>query len=93
MQLSENVKPISYLRSQASEVLRSVTSSKKPLLITHHGKIRLVIQAVEEYEALQESLTLLRILALGEASKRKGRAKPVKRAFSVVRNLVRDAMR
>lgn len=85
MKLSRNVKPISYLKSHAGEVLRSVTTRKEPLLITHNGEVKLVIQGIEEYEAMQESLALLKILALGEENRKKGRIKPLKGAFADLR--------
>ncbi|MBI4604995.1 MAG: type II toxin-antitoxin system Phd/YefM family antitoxin [Planctomycetes bacterium] len=93
MVLSRSVKPISYLKSRTSEAVRFVTTTKKPLLITHHGKVKVVVQDVEEYEALQESLTLLKILALGEESRRKGRAKPLPKAIAAVRVRLERATR
>ena len=74
--------------SHTAEVLRSVTGDKEPLLITHHGEVKLVIQDISEYEAAQETLALLKILALGEESRKKGRAKPVKKAFEGLRKRI-----
>ena len=85
MKLSRNVKPISYLKSHTAEVLRTITSNKEPVLITHHGEVKLVIQDISEYEAEQESLALLKILALGEESRKKGKSKPVKKVFANLR--------
>ncbi len=88
MKLSRNVKPISYLKSHTAEVLRAITSDKEPVLITHHGEVKLVIQDISEYEAEQESLALLKILALGEKSRKKGKSKPVKKVFAALRKRV-----
>ena len=88
MKLSRNVKPISYLKSHTAEVLRSVTATKEPLLVTHHGEVKLVVQDIEAYEAMQESLALLKILALGEESRKKGKHKSVKKAFADVRRRI-----
>lgn len=89
MKLSRNVKPISYLKSHTAEVLRAITSDREPLLITHHGEVKLVIQDISEYEAEQESLALLKILALGEESRRRGASKPLKKVFSGARRRVK----
>ncbi len=88
MKLSRNVKPISYLKSHTAEVLRAITSDKEPVLITHHGEVKVVIQDISEYEAEQESLALLKILALGEESRKKGKSKPVKKVFAALRKRV-----
>ncbi len=88
MKLSRNVKPISYLKSHTSEVLRAIANDKEPLLITHHGEVKLVIQDISEYEAEQESLALLKILALGEESRKKGKSKPAKKVFAELRKRI-----
>ncbi|MBI4582866.1 MAG: type II toxin-antitoxin system Phd/YefM family antitoxin [Planctomycetes bacterium] len=89
MKLAQRVKPISYLKSHASEVLRTVAQEKKTLLITHHGEVKLVIQGIEDYEALQESLALLKILALGEEKRRSGKFKSAKKAFDDLRKRIK----
>ena len=91
MKLSRNVKPISYLKSHTADVLRSVTTDKEPLLITHHGEVKLVVQDIGEYEAMQDSLAMLKILALGEKSRKDGRSKTVRRAFADLRKRIRQA--
>ena len=90
MKLSRNVKPISYLKSHTADVLRSVAADKEPLLITHHGEIKLVVQDIGEYEAMQDSLAMLKILALGEKSRKDGRSKTVRRAFADLRKRIRQ---
>jgi prevent-host-death family protein len=88
LRIAKNVKPISYLKSHAAEVLRSVTAGKKPLLITHHGEVKLVVQDIEGYEEMRESLALLKILALGEEDRKAGRWKPVKKAIGDLRKRI-----
>jgi prevent-host-death family protein len=88
LRIAKNIKPISYLKSHASEVLRSVTAGKNPLLITHHGEVKLVVQDIEGYEEMRESLALLKILALGEEDRRAGRWKPLKRTFADLRKRI-----
>lgn len=66
MRYSDSVKPISYLKSHTAEVIRNVAEGQPPYVITQHGEARAVVQGVAEYEKTQETLALLRILALGE---------------------------
>ncbi|MGH7564787.1 MAG: type II toxin-antitoxin system Phd/YefM family antitoxin, partial [Gemmatimonadota bacterium] len=65
MRYSSQVKSISYLKSKAAEVLRTLTESREPMVITQNGEARAVIQDVASYEETQETLALLKILALG----------------------------
>ena len=65
MRYPSRIKPISYLKTNAAEVLRQLAEEREPLLITQNGEARAVIQDVASYEATQETLALLKILALG----------------------------
>lgn len=82
MKLSESVKPISYLKTHASEVIRDVSENYKTILITHNGEAKAVLQDVKVYEKNQEALELLKMLALSSKSINDGKTKPIKKAFS-----------
>jgi len=86
MKLSEAVKPISYFKTHASEIIRDVGVSRSPVIITLNGEAKAVIQGIKEYEELQESLALLKILAQSKKSFEAGRYKPVTKAFKDLRN-------
>ncbi|MBL8490117.1 MAG: type II toxin-antitoxin system Phd/YefM family antitoxin [Rhodocyclaceae bacterium] len=77
MRYSSQVKPISYLKANAAEVLAQLTEGRKPLVITQNGEAKAVIQDVASYEETQEMLALLKILALGNAEIEAGKIKPV----------------
>jgi len=65
MRYSTQIKPISYLKANAAEVLEDLQRQRQPLIITQNGEAKAVIQDVASYEETQETLALLRILALG----------------------------
>ncbi len=81
MKLSESIKPISYLKAHASELVRDIAESGKTLIITQNGEAKVVIQDLESYEEMKESLAFLRMLAQSTKSKTEGRYKPGKRVF------------
>ncbi len=82
MKLSETVKPISYLKAHASEIVNSITDSHQTFVITRRGEAKAVVQDISSYEQTQESLALLKMVAMSAASLEKGRFKPMKKAFS-----------
>lgn len=67
MKLSAQIKPLSYLKSHAAEIVRTLGSRREPLIITQKGEAKLVIQDIVSYEQMQETVALLKILALGNA--------------------------
>jgi prevent-host-death family protein len=78
MRYSTHVKPISYLKANAAEVLAQLAAQREPMLITQNGEARAVLQDVASYEETQETLALLKILALGNADIAAGKVKPVR---------------
>lgn len=65
MKYSSQIKPISYLKSHTAEIVRDITEHREPLLITQNGEAKLVVLDVRSYEEYEETLSLLKILALG----------------------------
>ena len=81
MKYSEAIKPISYLKAHASELIREVSESRQTMIITHNGEARVVVQDIHVYQDMHESLTMLKILAQSSASIDQGRYKPLRTAF------------
>jgi prevent-host-death family protein len=77
MHYSSQVKPISYLKANAAEVLYELAEKREPLVITQNGEAKAVLQDVVSYEETQETLALLKILALGNREIEAGKLKPV----------------
>lgn len=77
MRYSSQIKSISYLKANAAEVLEELREQRKPLVITQNGEAKAVIQDVASYEETQETLALLKILALGNQQIAQGKVEPV----------------
>ena len=85
MDHSSQIKPISYLKANAAEVLHQLTEKRKPLVITQNGEAKAVIQDIASYDETQETLALLKILALGNREIEDGKLKPVAEAVNRLR--------
>lgn len=84
MKLSEQVKPISYLKAHAPEVIRGLAEGADPVIITLHGEAKAVLQSIGTYEQTQETLALLKLLAMGQREIEQGDVIP---AMEVVNRL------
>ena len=73
MRYSTQIKPISYLKANAADVLDKLQENRQPLIITQNGEAKAVMQDLATYEATQETLALLKILALGKQQVEKGK--------------------
>ena len=77
MRYSSHVKPISYLKANAAEVLTHLAEQREPLVITQNGEAKAVLQDIASFEETQETLALLKILALGNQDVEASRVTPV----------------
>ena len=77
MRYSSQVKPISYLKANAAEVLTHLAETREPLVITQNGEAKAVLQDVASFEETQDTLALLKILALGQQDVEAGRVESV----------------
>ena len=77
MRYSSQVKPISYLKANAAEVLSHLAEQREPMVITQNGEAKAVLQDVASFEETQETLAILKILALGNQDVAAGNVKPV----------------
>lgn len=73
MRLSNQIKPISYLKAHAAEIIRHLGDNGEPLIITQNGEAKVVIQDIDAYEQTQETMALLKILALGNRQIEEGK--------------------
>lgn len=85
MRYSTHVQPISYLKAHAAQVLSQLAQDRAPMVITQNGEAKAVLQDVVSYEETQETLALLKILAMGNQEVESGRVTPVGEAAARLR--------
>jgi prevent-host-death family protein len=72
MRYSQQVKPISYLKDNTAKVVNEITRTREPMIITQNGEATFVIQDIKSWEEGQQTLALLKILALGRGQVERG---------------------
>lgn len=83
------IKPISHLKAHAGDVIRSLSEHRKPLVITLNGEAAAVLQDIASYERTQETLALLKMLAMSVKSLEEGKVRPAGDAFADIRQRAR----
>ena len=79
------VKPISYFKAHAAELLDGLAESQQPIAITQNGEVKAVVQDAASFERTQETLALLRLLALGQREIEQGRTTNMREAIAARR--------
>jgi prevent-host-death family protein len=90
MRLSEDIKPVTYMKTRAADLLKQVKESRRPVVITQNGEAKAVLLDVASYEELRNATMLLQLVSEGEADLRKGRTMPQKGALERVRSRLRE---
>jgi prevent-host-death family protein len=87
MKYSDQIRPISYLKANTAEILRRLAERGEPLIITQNGVAKAVVQDIATYEQTQETMALLKILALGYRQIHGGKIVPANVAIKRLRKL------
>ncbi len=84
MAKSEKIKSITYMKTHAPDILSEVCESKRPFIITHNGEGKMVIQDLESYEEMKDSIAMLKLVAQGRHSVEHGHTKPARKTFDSI---------
>jgi prevent-host-death family protein len=82
---STQIKPISYVKAHAAELLDRITEEREPIIITQNGGARAVLVDVYSYEEMQESMALLQILVIGEKRVKRRKTSPLEDVIRDIR--------
>ncbi len=85
MRLSEDIKPVTYMKSRAAELLKTVGETRRPVVITQNGEPKGVLLDVDSYQELRDAVLLLKLAAQGEADVQAGRTVPQSEVFRDLR--------
>jgi prevent-host-death family protein len=82
---STQIKPISYVKAHAAELLDRIAEEREPIIITQNGEAKAVLMDVHSYEKMRETLALLKVLALAEKEIESGETVPLEDVMSEFR--------
>jgi prevent-host-death family protein len=84
MSIEQDIRPITYLKAKAADLLNQVNETRRPVIITQNGEPRAVLQDPQSYEAMRSALGLLKLIAEGEDDLRAGRSRSQDEVFKRV---------
>ena len=90
MQFHSDIKPISWLKNNAKQMVESVDETGNPMVITQNGEAKVVVMNVKEYDQMQQSLALLRLLADSSADVEAGNVRDSDEVFSDLRAMIAE---
>lgn len=92
MNITNDIKPITYLKSKAAALLDQINETHRPVIITQNGKPRAVLQDPESYENMRNTIGLLKLISQGESDIRNGNVKPQEEVFKNIENSLKEKL-
>ncbi|MDI3536973.1 MAG: hypothetical protein PWR12_488 [Eubacteriaceae bacterium] len=80
--LKEDIRPISYIKSHAADMLNYINDHKNPIIVTQNGEARGVLLDVDSYQEMINALTLLKLIQISENDISKGKVHQNKDVFA-----------
>ena len=93
MNISSDIKPVTYLKSRASDLLKQINETHRPVVITQNGEPRAVLQDPESYENMRNAIGLLKLISLGEKDIKDGKSKSQEEVFANIENILKEKMK
>lgn len=89
MQLMNDIKPVTYLKSRAADVLKHINETHRPMIITQNGEAKAVIQDPQSYEDMKNAISLLKLLSFAEEDIKNGNVHSEEDVFRSVEELLK----
>jgi prevent-host-death family protein len=93
MNISKDIKPITYLKSKAPDLLKQINETHRPVVITQNGKPRAVLQDPASYENMRNAIGILKLISQGEQDLKDGKVKSQEEVFAHVEKLLKDRVK
>jgi prevent-host-death family protein len=93
MNISRDIKPVTYLKSRAADLLKQINETHRPVVITQNGEPRAVLQDPESYENMRNAIGLLKLISLGEEDIKDGKSKSQEEVFANIENILKEKMK
>jgi prevent-host-death family protein len=89
MQITNDIKPVTYLKSRAADVLKHINETHRPMIITQNGEAKAVIQDPKSYQDMRNAISLLKLLSLAEEDIKNEKTHSEDEVFNAIEELLR----
>ncbi len=93
MNISKDIKPITYLKSKAPDLLKQINETHRPVVITQNGEPKAVLQDPESYQNMRNAVGILKLISQGEQDVKEGRWKSQEEVFTNVEKILSEKMK
>jgi prevent-host-death family protein len=88
MNISTDIKSVTYLKSRAAELLEQINENRRPVVITQKGEPRAVLQDPKTYESMRKAIGILKLISQGEEDIKKGKTNTQEQVFKNIEEML-----
>ena len=81
MKITQDIKPVTYLKSRAADILKQINETHRPVIITQNGEPKAILQDPKSYEDMHNAIGILKLVSQGESDIRNGKVKAQGKVF------------
>lgn len=93
MNISTDIKPVTYLKAKAADLLKQINETRRPVIITQNGEPRAVLQDPKSYENMRNAIGILKLISQGEGDIRNGRVKSQEDIFKDIEITLKEKLK
>ena len=93
MNITSDIKPVTYLKSRAADLLNQINDTRRPVIITQNGEPRAVLQDPESYESMRNAIGILKALSQGESDIKNGKIKSQEEMFNAIESSLKSKLK
>jgi len=93
MNISRDIKPVTYLKAKAADLLKQINETHRPVIITQNGEPRAVLQDPKSYENMRNAIGILKLISQGERDIRSGRVKSQEDVFKNIEISLKEKLK
>ncbi|MBU1208769.1 MAG: type II toxin-antitoxin system Phd/YefM family antitoxin [Proteobacteria bacterium] len=93
MNISKDIKPVTYLKSRAADLLKQINDTHRPVIITQNGEPRAVLQDPQSYEDMRNAIGILKLISQGEEEIKDAKSKPQEEVFKNIENVLNEKLK
>jgi len=92
MNISSDIKPITYLKSRAADLLKQINETHRPVIITQNGEPKAVLQDPESYQNMRNAIGILKLISQGEEDIKNGKSNAQEDMFAEIESMLKEKM-
>jgi len=93
MNISTDIKPVTYLKSKAADLLKQINKTHRPVIITQNGEPRAVLQDPKSYGNMRNAIGILKLVSQGEEEIKNGKSKSQEEVFKNIENVLKEKLK